>query len=113
MSIIGTGIAAGLAQTAHQSQAVSRAEDKRRAETTRQQEETADRIEALLQTGATADADAELPDHQAAGYEQLYGDPEGERPARQESAADGAETDPAQQADGPQRPLFEHVDVQA
>ncbi|MEO0964366.1 MAG: hypothetical protein AAFY08_04530 [Planctomycetota bacterium] len=105
MSSIGTGIAAGLAQTAHQSQSVSRAADKRRAETIRQQAETNDRVEVQLRTGATADADAELPDHQAPGYERLYGQGEpGE--SHEPDTADVPE------ADG-DLPRFDHVDVRA
>lgn len=103
MSSIGTGIAAGLAQTAHQSQSVSRASDKRRAEASRQQAETNDRVEVQLRTGATADADAELPDHQAAGYERLY---DGGEPAEHPDA------DPQPEDDG-DRPLFDHVDIRA
>jgi len=111
MSSIGTGIAAGVAQTAQQSQSVSRSADKRRAEAARQQEETNDRVDQLLKAGETADADAELPDHQSAGYEQLY-DEHG-RPTGDGHEQD-AEASPDSGADeDDDRPLYDHVDVKA
>jgi hypothetical protein len=109
MSSIGTGMAAGLAQTAQQSQRLSRAGDQRRTQAAQQQDETNERVDRLLKAGETADADAELPDRGSAGYEQLY-----RQPRPDDTASDDTEPADASADRGhDEPPRFEHVDVKA
>ena len=85
MSTIGTGIAAGVAnagqaaktQTAHQS-----GRDAQRASAMSQTDKIT--LTQLHGAGATRDADQEMPEQQAPGYENLYGE-EQAQPSEEES----------------------------
>ncbi|MEM6332808.1 MAG: hypothetical protein AAF823_05650 [Planctomycetota bacterium] len=108
MSSIGTSVAAGVAQTAQQSQAVSRGQDRRAQQAAQQQDETNDKVDRLLKTGETADADEQLPDQQAAGYERLA------RGEAQAAASEGEDSPDAGASDeGGQGPPYDHLDVRA
>ena len=80
MSIIGTGIAAGVANTGNTARtqaATSSGRDAQRAESTKQTDKLT--ISQLHGAGATRDTDQDLPDGEAPGYEELYqGDAEQE-----------------------------------
>ncbi|MEO0586570.1 MAG: hypothetical protein AAF078_02930 [Planctomycetota bacterium] len=110
MSSIGTSVAAGVAQTAQQGQAVSRGRDRQATQATQQQDETNDKVDRLLKTGETADADEHLPDRPALGYEQLARS--GVEAERDEGVEDGgdAAADGGGASDGP---LYDHVDLRA
>ncbi len=106
MSAIGTSYAAGVAQTAHAAQQVARQRDKARTDRAGDQADFARLVaERLDAPEDAADPDAELPDRQAPGYEQLYPLPEGETPA----------PSPDPETDAPVTPVadFQHIDVQA
>lgn len=120
MSVVGTGIAAGVAQTALQAQQVGRQRDKRSADRTHDDAQQLQRFDAQLSSpGETRDADQELPDHQAPGYEMLYSrpaapqtepsPPDAEHPSADEPPA------PAQPRLKPasDQPLYQHLDIQA
>lgn len=73
MSIIGTGIAAGVANTgqaARQQTTSESGKDAQRAGAAQQTDKF--KITQLHGAGATRDADQEMPDHAAPGYEDLY-----------------------------------------
>lgn len=126
MSIIGTGIAAGVAntgQTARTQAANQSGRDAQRADSAHQTDKLT--ISQLHGASATRDADQEMPDQQAPGYEQLYrGDAEHEEeqpnPNDQIHASDAPHSsqthlplqstyDPAAQ----ELPLFHTLDVKA
>ncbi|MEM1353947.1 MAG: hypothetical protein AAGC44_09140 [Planctomycetota bacterium] len=84
MSIIGTGIAAGVANTANQAQQAGRADNARSAAQAERSAQT-DKLTLtqLHGTGSARDTDEDLPDQQAPGYEDLYQEGDGEeRPAQ-------------------------------
>lgn len=84
MSIIGTGIAAGVANagTTSRSQAANQSgRDAQRADGQQQTDKLT--LSQLHDAGATRDTDQDLPDGQAPGYEQLY---EGEAEAAEDQA---------------------------
>lgn len=73
MSIIGTGIAAGVAntgQTARQQAAINSGRDAQRADSAQQTDKFT--ISQLHDASATRDADEDMPDGQAPGYEDIY-----------------------------------------
>ena len=73
MSIIGTGIAAGVAnagQTARTQTATSSGRDAQRADSQQQTDKLT--LSQLHDAGAARDTDQDLPDQQAPGYEDLY-----------------------------------------
>jgi hypothetical protein len=75
MSVIGTGIAAGVANTgqaAKQQTATKSGRDANRAGAADQTDKFT--ISQLQGAGATRDADEEMPDGQAPGYENVYTD---------------------------------------
>ncbi len=75
MSIIGTGIAAAVAnvgQTAQAQAAAQSAKDAQRASSTQQTDRLT--LSQLHDAGAARDTDEDLPDQQAPGYENLYPD---------------------------------------
>ena len=73
MSSIGTGVATSVAQVAQNAQQAGKARDKARADVHRTaQQAQLQRVARLRAPGAALDPDAELPDRQAPGYEQLY-----------------------------------------
>lgn len=121
MSSIGTGIATSVASVSQTAQQTARARDKGRADVQRTARETADRFEQRANaTGETSDPDAELPDHQAAGYEQLYlEDGDGEPLAEQETPGQPAPAEPvvygpaAKPPAPPEHPLYQHLDIKA
>ena len=79
MSIIGTGIAAAVANTANQAQQSGRADSARSAAQSERAGQT-DKLtlSQLHGAGAARDTDQDMPDQQAPGYEDLYGQGEGE-----------------------------------
>ena len=84
MSIIGTGIAAGVAnagQTARTQTATSSGRDAQRAESQQQTDKLT--LSQLHDAGAARDTDQDLPDQQALGYEDLY---DGDAEASEEQA---------------------------
>ncbi len=104
MSTIGTGIAAGVAQTAQNAQQVGRAQDSRRGEAARRAQDQAELFEERVYAPEqTEDSDGELPDRQAPGYERLYGPPAPADPPAEEPA------DPSP----PEAPLYQHLDIEA
>lgn len=73
MSSIGTGVATSVAQVAQNAQQTARARSKAGTDTQRAaQADAVLRLQRLQAPGAANDPDAELPDRQAPGYEQLY-----------------------------------------
>jgi len=124
MSIIGTGIAAGVAntgQTARQQTATSSGKDAQRADHASQTDKF---VSQLHEASATRDADEDLPDGQAPGYDDLYGEAEAqeenENPNDQihdADAPDSSPTDvPLQPTYGPNakdHPLFHAIDLKA
>ncbi len=113
MSTISTSVAAGVAQSAHNAQQVSRQRDKARNDRAADQAEFSKLMTERLHAPEDAeDPDAELPDRQAPGYEQLYDLPHdlppGAVPPNGPDAVDSADaTPPTPVAD------FHHIDVQA
>ena len=72
MSTIGTGIAAAVAntgQTAKQQTAINSGRDAQRADHAKQTDKF---VSQLHEATATRDADEEMPDSQAPGYEEIY-----------------------------------------
>jgi len=115
MSVIGTGIAASVAQTAQNAQQVGRAQIKQKAETARLAQSEADRFdERTHATGQTEDSDQELPDRQAPGYEQLYlqQDHVPDHVPSQPQLPMKAEDDVGPAAPDNQAPLYRHLDIQ-
>ena len=90
MSVIGTGIAAGVANTANQARKSAQqrgGEDAQRAAAAKQTDKLT--VSQLHDAGATRDADQEMPDQQAPGYEDLYDQNEGDgEPPGEEAAVD-------------------------
>lgn len=125
MSVMGTGVAAGVAQSAHNAQQVARQEDKRRSDANRASREVRDRYEHLLQDleeGEDAGTVARLTiDDQVPQHEQQQQQPEEEQ--EQPSDARAPLADLAAQPDAmalrqrltEQRDaaLFRHLDVEA
>ena len=73
MSTIGTGIAAGVANTGNTARtqaATNSSRDAQRADSTKQTDKLT--ISQLHGASATRDADQDMPDGQAPGYEELY-----------------------------------------
>lgn len=88
MSTIGTGIAAGVANTANQARQATQQRsgaEAQRAAAAKQTDKLT--LSQLHDAGATRDTDQDMPDQQAPGYEDLYGQGDGERPA-EDGAAD-------------------------
>ncbi len=123
MSVMGTGVAAGVAQTTHNAQQVARQEDKRRSDANRASREVRDRYEHLLQDleeGEDAGTVARLTiDDQVPQHEQQQPEEEQEQPtdARAPLADLAAQPDAmalrqrlTEQRDAA---LFRHLDVEA
>lgn len=125
MSIIGTGIAAGVAntgQTAKQATSSSSGRDAQRADSQQQTDKLT--LTQLHDAGATRDTDQDLPDGQAPGYEQLYqGDAEHEEDNNpndlihdQDAPASSTTDVPLAPTYGPSakdHPLFHALDIKA
>lgn len=120
MSSIGTGIATGVAAVAQTAQQNARSKDSVRNTAQRVAQDSGDAfVERLQSPNQADDPGAELPDRQAAGYEQLYfqdgdGEPLGPPTPTPEqlaaaSQAAGSETPPL----APGHPLYQHLDVRA
>ncbi len=105
MSVIGTGIAAGVAnttQTARQSANQRDGEAAQRADNARHTDRVT--IAQLHGAGATRDSDEDMPDQQAPGYENLYGQGDGESQHHEEDAdtqPEGDVVDLIHRADAP------------
>jgi len=124
MSIIGTGIAAGVANagnTAKSQAATSSGRDAQRADSAQQTDKFT--LTQLHDAGAARDTDQDLPDQPAPGYEQLYaGDAESDEDNTNDQIHDtdapaSSPTDvPLQPSYGPgyaDLPLFHAIDVKA
>ena len=122
MSSIGTGVAASVAQVTQNAQQSAKAADKARGDTRRAAQTHAQQHVARLRApGAALDPDAELPDRQAPGYEQLYFTGPDGQPLPDPHLHDGqthhpdAEAHPHIIAYGPHAeptyPLYQHLDV--
>lgn len=131
MSSIGTGIAAGVANTANTARtqaATSSGRDAQRASSANQTDKLT--ITQLHDASATRDADEEMPDQQAPGYENLYNedDPdaqdnnqgdEADNPNDQIHHADAPATSPTDlplkpsYAPGSDTPLFHALNLKA
>lgn len=123
MSIIGTGIAAGVANagtTARTQSANQSGKDAQRADSAQQTDKFT--LTQLHDAGAARDTDQDLPDQQAPGYEDLYQD--GQAQPEEESINDqihdadapaSSTTDvPLQPSYGPSdAPLFHAIDLKA
>ena len=127
MSVMGTGIAAGVAQTAHNAQQIARQQDKKARDDARASREVRDRYEHLIQdleegddanTAARLAVDDQVPDHQQSHIPDTD-DQDHERKPAPSPLADLAERPDAvalrQQLLGHQQPqgLFRHLDVEA
>ncbi len=127
MSIIGTGIAAGVANagTTSRTQAANQSgRDAQRADSQQQTDKLT--LTQLHDAGAARDTDQDLPDGQAPGYEQLY---EGDAEADENQASNSNDQihDQDAPADSPthlplptygprgkeEHPLFHNLDVKA
>ena len=121
MSSIGTGVATSVAQVAQNAQQSAKARDKARTDGDRAAHAHATLAVARLQApGAATDADAELPDRQAPGYEQLYfTDPHGQplAPPLLDAASLPPGHDPSETIltygphAEPTYPLYQHLDI--
>lgn len=114
MSSIGTGIATGVAAVAQTAQQNARAKDSAHSTTQRVAKDSADLFVERLQSANQADdPDAELPDHQAPGYEQLYfQDGNGEPISPLIPPLSDAALPPEDSAPRlPSHPLYQHLDV--
>lgn len=124
MSIIGTSIAAGVAntgQTAKQANAASSGKDAQRADATKQTDKLT--LTQLHGASATRDADQDLPDGQAPGYEELYqGDAEQQEETPNDqihehdapnSSATGVPLAPTYGPSAKDHPLFHAIDLKA
>ena len=120
MSVLGTGVAAGVAQTAQTAQQVVRQRDKRHTQTAADASRLQDLLETHLraldegdeaQTPAQLHIDGQLPEHEGPGPQvpQAHGEhePAEDEPAPQDGAAQAA----ADARGGGQ--LYRHLDIQA
>ncbi|MEE9405367.1 MAG: hypothetical protein V3V20_10770 [Algisphaera sp.] len=106
MGVIGTGVAASVAQTGLQAQQQGRRANKVRGERQRAAADAAAEFVERLEGPADADdPGSELPDRQALGYELLYG-PNGALPG---ASTPGDANTPPVEGDGP----VTHLDVRA
>lgn len=108
MSVEGTGLAAGLAQTTHAAQQVGRGRDKAGRDEGAQFKQTLQRVDQLNRTAQTSDADEELPDRQAPGYENPRSSGGGKSGKSEEDPEASAEGSPP--SDGPP---YQHIDIRA
>ncbi len=118
MSHIGSDIAINAAQVAHNAQRAARAQDKGRADTQRTARQHGDKFVERLHAAAQADdPDAEMPDRQPLGYEQLYlQDPDGQPladPPAPVEPDDLAELYHQLTDHPPAHPLYQHLDITA
>ena len=126
MSILGTGIAAAVANTGQQAKQATAARSGREAQRdhgTRQTE--AFTMSQLHDAGPARDADEEMPDQQAPGYEDVYtkddghGEPTSEDPLDQIHEADAplsmptGISGPLTYGPGSDTPLFHALDLTA
>lgn len=122
MSVMGTGIAAGVAQTAHNAQQVARQDDKRRSDQSRASREVRDRYEQLIQDieeGEAASAttrvgiDDQVPEHQASHEQEVAAAGEHRDPLAA-LAADSAAMALREHLSRANNPaLYRHLDVKA
>ncbi|MEM9347867.1 MAG: hypothetical protein AAGB26_14760 [Planctomycetota bacterium] len=123
MSIIGTGIAAGVANAGTASRTQSATQSGRDAQRANSQQQT-DKftLTQLHDAGAARDAEQDLPDQQALGYEELYQGEAAEDDANPndqihaEDAPLSSQTNlPLQPTYGPgsDAPLFHAIDLKA
>jgi len=120
MSVSGTGVAAGVAQTGLQAQQVARERDRRVADQREEARRLRERFEAALRAVEEGDAAGlsthldvsdELPDPPTP----LYYPPEEKSVAAPvpQAAADDERAEPDEPPTGRRSPLYRHVDVQA
>ena len=121
MSVLGTGVAAGVAQTAQQAQQVARQRDKQHTQTAAD----ASRLQELLEThlraldeGDESDTpaqlriDGQLPEHEWAGAESRQSQGEHQQATDDQPQQDG-QTQVAPSADRGAGQLYRHLDIQA
>lgn len=111
MSIIGTGIAAGVANTgstARTQAATQSGRDAQRADSASRTDKLT--ISQLHDASATRDADEDMPDGQAPGYEDLY---EGDAEQDEENTNDQIHEDDAPQSSPTNLPLPPSYDPSA
>ncbi|MEM1446798.1 MAG: hypothetical protein AAGF84_12135 [Planctomycetota bacterium] len=108
MSSISTTLAAGVAQSAHNAEKLARQQDKRRVDRDTDRAEFSEKVAEQVESPADAnETDDQLPDRQAAGYEQLYPNAAGQDPAQAEPKAES-------QSDGDTTvEAFRHIDISA
>lgn len=118
MSAIGTSVAAGVAQTAHNAQRVAREGDTKTRQ--RADSERTDQLSFLMHlsaTGETRDADDEMPDKPTPFYEKLWdgeGDEDAEDQPDPEPIPDPTQLHLYDPHHPPQpTPLYRHLDIQA
>jgi|GEM_PF-4574913 len=123
MSVIGTGVAAGVAQSVHQAQQVASKKDKKETDKQNQDERVQDLFESHLQTLEDADEattpaqlriDAEVPDHPQS-HEVIRSKRNSQNDAQetpQVDAASGGQASPYIQPISDDKPLYHHLDVQ-
>lgn len=108
MSIIGTGIAAGVAnagQTARTQTAASSGRDAQRADSQQQTDKLT--LSQLHDAGAARDTDQDLPDQQAPGYEDLYqGDAEASEEANPNDQIHDQDAPPSSPTNLPLHPTY-------
>ncbi|MEO0475226.1 MAG: hypothetical protein AAF085_04530 [Planctomycetota bacterium] len=109
MSIIGTGIAAGVANTgttARAQTASSSGRDAQRADSQQQTDKLT--LSQLHDAGAARDTDQDMPDQQALGYEELYdGDAEAtEDEANPNDQIHDQDAPPSSQTNLPLKPTY-------
>lgn len=116
MSVLGTGIAAAVAQTAHQAQQVARQRNRAHAASSHDARRLRELLESHLQAveegeeaqnPAQLHIDAQLPEHPSPSVERLslpkhIPQPRQGEPETSEASADGAEP-----------PLYRHLDIKA
>ncbi len=114
---MGTGIAAAVAQTAHNAQREARVQDSRARESRDAERASYQAFQMHLSSAAaTHDADQELPDKPPPSYQKLW---EGGAEAQPSAPAGSPEPDPAQlhlydpTHPAQPTPLYRHLDVQA
>jgi hypothetical protein len=107
MSVMGTGTAAAVAQTAHTAQKTARSQLKAGGDLDHARAAEQDQfIKKLTAASEADDPDAELPDHAAPGYEMLYDQPQEAEP--RDSDADQSDSKTSEP-----EPLYRHIDIQA
>ena len=122
MSAIGTGVAAGVAQTALQSQQVARNRDRREAQNAADTARLQDLVEMHLraleegdetETPAQLHIDGQLPEHESANQQDSAEQNDEQRPAEQGQQLAAAVRAAAVDMPALRQALYHHLDVKA